>query len=281
MMSAKGRRIGIRNKNSVEEILWQHLSDLPYFRAMVRAVEDKFYQGLELPGPVLDMGCGDGHFASVAFDRPLEVGLDPWWEPLLEAKSRGAYQGYVCSDGARVPFEDGYFASVVSNSVLEHIPHIDAVVGEIARVIQPGGRFVFCVPNHRFPELLWGVQTFRGLGLKGAAAWYSNLFQRISRHQHCDSFPVWQDRLARFGFEIEKHWDYFPARDLHRMEIGHAFGLPALVSKKLTGRWVLARSRANLIIPWWLTRRVFRDPISEEGVYSFYITRRKKTLGAS
>ena len=52
MMSAKGRRIGIRNKNSVEEILWQHLSDLPYFRAMVRAVEDKFYQGLELPGPV-------------------------------------------------------------------------------------------------------------------------------------------------------------------------------------------------------------------------------------
>ncbi len=259
-----------------DQILWRHLSDLPYFRAMVRAVEDKFYQGLELPAPVLDMGCGDGHFASVAFNHPLDIGLDPWWQPLLEAKSRHAYQSYICSDGASVPFEDGRFASVVSNSVLEHIPHVDAVVAEIARVLRPGGRFVFCVPNHRFPELLLGTQTFHKLGLAGAARWYSNLFQRISRHQHCDSFPVWQERLARCGFEVEKHWDYFPASDLHRMEVGHAFGLPALVSKKLTGRWVLLRSRANLWIPWLIAKRVFFNPVSEEGVYSFYITRRSK-----
>ena len=74
------------NGTRSEEILWRHLRDLPYFRAMVRAVEDSFYQGLELPAPVLDLGCGDGHFASVAFDHPLDVGLDPWWGPLLEAR---------------------------------------------------------------------------------------------------------------------------------------------------------------------------------------------------
>jgi SAM-dependent methyltransferase len=273
-MSAQASKEKASKEKASEEILWRHLSDLPYFRAMVRAVEDKFYQGLELPGPVLDMGCGDGHFASVAFDRPLDVGLDPWWEPLLEAKSRGAYQSYVCSDGAQVPFEDGYFASVVSNSVLEHIPHVDEVVQEIGRVLRLGGRFVFCVPNHRFPDLLLGTQTFQGLRLKGAAGWYSNLFQRISRHQHCDSYPVWQVRLAKAGFEIEKHWDYFPARDLHRMEVGHALGLPNLVSKKLTGRWVPLRSRVGLVVPWLITRRVFRDPISNEGVYSFYITKK-------
>src|SRR5512141_2542755 len=120
-----------------EEILWRHLRDLPYFRAMVRAVEDSFYQGLELPGPVLDLGCGDGHFTSVAFDHPLDVGLDPWWEPLLEARSRSAYRMLVRSDGAKMPFEDGYFASVVSNSVLEHIPHLDQVLVEVSRVIRP------------------------------------------------------------------------------------------------------------------------------------------------
>lgn len=258
-----------------EQILWRHLADLPYFRAMVRAVEDKFYQGLELPGPVLDMGCGDGHFASVAFQQPLDVGLDPWWEPLKEAKARGAYRSYICSDGARVPFEDGYFSSAVSNSVLEHIPHVDAVVREVARVVRPGGRFVFCVPNHRFPQLLLGTQTFNQLGLKRAAGWYSRLFNRISRHQHCDSYPVWQERLAAAGFEIEQHWDYFPAGDLHRMEVGHAFGLPSLISKRLVGRWVLDRGRANLWIPWMIARRVFNNPISDEGVYSFYITRRQ------
>lgn len=262
------------NGTESEEILWRHLRDLPYFRAMVRAVEDRFYQGLELPGPVLDLGCGDGHFTSVAFDHPLDVGLDPWWDPLLEARTRNAYRMLVRSDGAKVPFSDGYFASVVSNSVLEHIPHIDAVLEEIARVTSPGGRFVFCVPNHRFPASLLGAQAFRGLRLKGAADWYTTFFQRISRHKHCDPFEVWKERMDRFGFTIEQHWDYFPANALHRMEVGHAFGVPALVSKKITGRWVLARGRANLWLPYRITRDVFRDPMSPEGVYSFYITRR-------
>lgn len=262
------------NNTASDEILWRHLRDLPYFRAMVRAVEDKFYQGLDLPGPVLDMGSGDGHFASVAFDHPLDVGLDPWWEPLYESKSRNAYKMLICSDGAKVPFADGYFASAVSNSVLEHIPHVDQVLEEIARVVRPGGRFVFCVPNHRFPQLLLGTQTFRSLKLSAAARWYTNLFQRISRHKHCDPYSVWAERLQRVGFEIEQHWDYFPAYALHRMEVGHALGLPNLISKKLTGKWVLTRSKASLWLPWRITRSVFENPVSDEGVYSFYITRR-------
>ncbi len=264
------------NASQSEEILWRHLRELPYFRAMVRAVEDRFYQGLELPSPVLDLGCGDGHFASVAFDHPLDVGLDPWWAPLLEARQRKAYRVLVRSDGAKAPFPDGYFASVVSNSVLEHIPHLDLVLEEVARVIRPGGRFVFCVPNHRFPQLLLGTQILRRLGLKGVAAWYSRLFNRISRHQHTDSYTVWKRRMDRFGFTIEKHWDYFPADALHRMEVGHAFGLPALLSKKLTGRWILSTSQANLWIPWQITRGVFLNPISQDGVYSFYITHRNR-----
>jgi len=259
-----------------EEILWRHLRDLPYFRAMVRAVEDRFYQGLDLPAPVLDLGCGDGHFASVAFDHPLDVGLDPWWEPLLEAKKHAAYRMLLRADGAQIPAPDGYFASVVSNSVLEHIPHLEATLQEVARVIQPGGRFVFCVPNHRFPELLLGTQTFRRLGLKGAAARYSRFFNRISRHKHTDSYTVWKRRMDRFGFTIERHWSYFPADALHRMEVGHAFGLPALLSKKLTGRWILATSQASLWLPWRITRGVFLNPLSPDGVYSFYITRRNK-----
>lgn len=258
-----------------DEILWRHLRDLPYFRAMVRAVEDRFYQGLELPGPVYDLGCGDGHFASRAFDRPLDVGLDPWWGPLLESKERKAYKMLVRSDGAKTPFADGYFASAVSNSVLEHIPHVDDVLFETARVVRPGGRFVFCVPNHRFPQLLLGTQTFRKIGLKGAAEWYTRFFQRISRHVHCDSFEVWKARMDKVGFEIEQHWDYFPAKALHRMEAGHAFGLPNLVSKKLTGRWVLAPGKVTLWLPYQITHEVFENPISPEGVYSFYITRRK------
>uniref|UniRef100_A0A7C4KJF6 Class I SAM-dependent methyltransferase n=1 Tax=Anaerolinea thermolimosa TaxID=229919 RepID=A0A7C4KJF6_9CHLR len=260
-----------------ETILWRHLKSLPYFRAMVRAIEDRFYQGLELPGPTLDLGSGDGHFASVAFSRPLDVGIDPWWGPLLESRHLGAYRLLVQADGGKMPFPDGYFGSVVSNSVLEHIPHVEQVLEEVARVVRPGGRFVFCVPNHRFPQLLLGRRVFSKLGWKAAAEGYSRLFNRISRHQHCDSPQVWQERLARVGFIIEKHWDYFDADALHRMEVGHALGIPALVSKKIFGRWVLAPAAWNLFLPYLIARKAFNSPITESGVYSFYIARRAVT----
>jgi hypothetical protein len=86
------------SQRSSRAILRRHLNALPYFRALVRAVEDRFYQDLVLPRPVIDIGCGDGHFASVAFTPPLEVGLDP--DPLLrEAARRGGYALVVQAEG--------------------------------------------------------------------------------------------------------------------------------------------------------------------------------------
>ena len=255
-----------------DEIIWRHVRDLPYFRAMVRACEDSFYQGLTLPSPVLDLGCGDAHFASVAFHHPIDIGLDPWSDPLREARNRNAYGMIIQSDGGRMPFTDRSIATVISNSVLEHIPHVDRVLEEVARVIQPGGRFVFCVPNHRFPQLLLGTQVFQSIGMQAASEAYTRLFQRISRHVHCDSPEVWKVRLSAVGFEIDDHWDYFNAQALHVMEAGHVFGAPALVSRKVTGRWILAKNHINLAIPFALAKKYMQQPISAEGVYSFYIS---------
>lgn len=261
-------------KPSNDDILWRHLGELPYFRAMVRAVEDSFYQGLPLPEPVLDLGSGDGQFARAAFRQPLAVGLDPWWPPLYESRGANAYHLLVQADGAKTPFAGGTFASVVSNSVLEHIPHVDAVVAEVARVLRPDGLFIFCVPNHRFPESLLGVEVFRKLGLAGLERWYRDLFQRISRHQHCDSLETWTARLSAAGFVTEAHWDYFNPAALHRLEAGHVFGLPALFWKKVAGRWVLVPTRSNLAGAHRLAVEVFRNPLAPDGVYSFYIARK-------
>ena len=52
----------------MKDFLFLQLRDLPYFRALLRSVESSFYQDLPLPAPVYDVGCGDGHFASLTFD---------------------------------------------------------------------------------------------------------------------------------------------------------------------------------------------------------------------
>lgn len=259
----------------LDDILWRHLSSLPYFRGFLRAVEDRFYQEIDLPNPILDLGSGDGHFASVAFSEKPDVGLDPWPAPMREARQRNAYRLLVLGEGAHIPFQQGFFAAVMSTSVLEHIPDIQPVIIEIARVLRPGGMFVFCVPNHRFPEALWGRQVLRRLGLRRLSEGYTRLFNRIARHAHTDPPEIWENRLDQAGLQVVDCWDYFPPKALHILEWGHPLGLPSLIYKKVFGRWVLVPKRWNLAIPWALTRKYLDDPRSDRGVCSFFIARRQ------
>ncbi|MFH2104540.1 MAG: class I SAM-dependent methyltransferase [Chloroflexota bacterium] len=250
----------------MKDHLFIQLRELPYFRALVRAVEAGFYQTLDLPAPVLDIGCGDGHFAGSTFDRRVDVGIDLWHGPIHEARKVGAYHHLVEADGAAAPFPDGYFASAFSNSVLEHIPHVEGVLADVARVLMPGARFIFCVPNQRyFSEL----SLSRLLGKK-----YIEWFRRISRVHHADRPDAWQERLERTGFRLEQWWHYFPPAAMRVLEWGHYFGLPSLVAKRLTGRWIIAPTRWNL----WLTERMIRryatpEPV-QDGTFTFYVARK-------
>jgi SAM-dependent methyltransferase len=230
----------------MKDFLKLHLRELPYFRSLMRAVEAKFYQQIDLPEPVLDLGCGDGHFASVAFNRKIFMGVDPAFASLREAHQYGGYHWLCQADGARMPFRDQAFASAVSNSVLEHIPAVEQVLEETKRVLREGATFVFCSPNQRFLQELSISGFFDRAQLGGLATVYRGFFNRISRHYHSDSPEVWGERLARAGFSLDRWWHYFPPDALHSMEWGHYLGVPSLFWRVTTGRWVLVPSDWNL-----------------------------------
>lgn len=259
-----------------KDFLFLHIRDLPYFRGFLRAVESRFYQDLDLPAPILDVGCGDGNFAALTFDQQIDVGLDPWHGPIHEAKQYGTYGLLVESYGDHAPFQDGYFASAFSNSVLEHIPNVDAVLKETARTLKPGAHFYFCVPNANFTKNLSVARFFDRIGLKSLANVYRKFFNFISRHQHCDDPDVWEKRLNEAGFEIERWWHYFSPSALATLEWGHYFGLPSLISKKIFGRWILAPYRWNLSLIYNWLHKVVQDPLHESGAYTFYVATRKK-----
>lgn len=266
----------------MDDLLWRHLRDLPAFRALLRAVEASFYADLPLRRPTLDVGCGDGHFAAAAFEGGLDAGFDPGWGSLAEARERRAYHVLAQAEGARMPYPDGCFAMVVSNSVLEHIPRVQPVLEEVARVLQPGGWFYFCVPGPGFLSFLSVGRALDRVGMHSLGEAYRRWFNRISRHHHCDGAAVWEQRLEAAGLRVERWWAYFPRRALTALEWGHYLGLPSLVCKKLVGRWVLWPSRANL----WLTERLVR-PLHQEslevcaedggGAYLFFVTQKRAT----
>ena len=258
-----------------KDFLWLHVRSLPYFRSLLRSVEARFYQDIQLPSPTLDLGCGDGHFASVAFNRQIEVGLDPWGKAIREAAGWGGYQSLVQANGSEIPFPDHYFASAMSNSVLEHISDLESVLRETHRVLKPDARFVFCVPNDRLEVELSIARFFDRMGLKKIAQLYREFFNRISRHHHRDSPVVWEDRLARNGFTVDEWWHYFSPRAAAVMEWGHYFGLPALVSRRLSGRWILVPAKWNLGLTYRLIKPYYEmNPLTDSGTYTFYITHR-------
>jgi SAM-dependent methyltransferase len=255
-----------------KDLVWAHLKDLPYFRAMLRSVEASYYQEYPLVKPVLDLGCGDGHFASRTFDHPLDCGLDPWTGPILRARETGAYDNLVQADGGKMPFPDCHFGSGLSNSVLEHIPDIDAVLAETGRVLQPGAPFVFSVPNPRYLSELSISGTLQGLGLKGLGKSYTDWFKQMSRVHHADWPEVWQTRLEKAGFQVDTWWHYFSPSALRAMEWGHYFGAPTLLSKALFHRWIVAPHRWNLALTERYVRR-YTDPNPvPDGTFTFYIT---------
>lgn len=258
-------------QNYHDDLLWRQLKTIPAFRALLRAVESRFYRQIDLPGPVLDVGCGDGHFAQMTFDKKLTVGIDPWWGPLNKAKRSEMYEAVLQGMGDKMPFPDASFSSAISNSVLEHIPDIQPVLNEISRVLKPGGKLVITMPSHLFTQNLRGAALLRPFGL---SAHYQKFFNLISRHAHTDSAEVWTARLAQAGFAVEQWQYYFSTGALRALEWGHVQGLPSAVMHSLTGRWILGPYASNL----WPTERwvrpFYEEPFPDEGAYVIFVARK-------
>jgi SAM-dependent methyltransferase len=258
-----------------KDYLHLNIKSLPYFRGLLRAVEARQYPKFHLTSPMLDLGCGDGHFAGIAFDRKVEVGIDPWTAPVIAAGKTGAYDMVVKGSGDRIPFPNEYFNSAFSNSVLEHIPDLEAVLVELGRVLKQNAIFVFCVPNHQFLGNLSISNWFDKIGFNGIANRYRSFFNRISRHHHCDSPEVWELRLKKAGFQIVRWWHYFSPEALRILEWGHYLGLPSWVSRQIFGKLIIVEDKWNLVITRKLIEQYYDEKVEQpNGSYSFYITRK-------
>ena len=98
---------------------------------------------------VLDVGTGEGQVARLALAGGAErvLGVDPTLAQVVEAARRGGGPSYARAGADRLPVASGSIDAVVACLVFEHIEAVDDAIAEVARVLAPGGRFLFFL-NH-------------------------------------------------------------------------------------------------------------------------------------
>lgn len=260
-----------------DDLLWENISELPYFRGFLRAIEGRFYQEQILDSPILDLGCGDGHFSARTFKRFPVLGIDSSIKELQKANRFQFFTNLICCRGGNLPFIQETYASVISNSVLEHISDVDSVIREAYRILKSDGKFFLTVPNNNFSEKLSIAVLFGRLGLPKISGFYQKWFNMISRHYHTDPCEMWEKRLINAGFKVIEKYNYFPPKYLTILEWGHYLGLPSLINKIVFGKWVLWPSPKNFLL-----RMIYSNlmnfyklnPISDNGAYSFIIAKK-------
>ena len=101
---------------------------------------------------VLDLGCAGGFMAEALADRGARVtGIDPAAEAIAAAQAHAVQMGhdirYDVGVGEALPYADGAFDAVGCVDVLEHVSDLGQVLAETARVLRPGGLFLFDTIN--------------------------------------------------------------------------------------------------------------------------------------
>lgn len=185
-------------------------SIIEHYRAMPvmawwRVPEILLVRRIPMAAPILDLGCGDRRMAEVIFGGSgrVLVGIDLSAKEARRARDRGIHRLVVRANlQHRLPLADGQFATVVSNSVFEHVAGIESVFAEIHRVLRPGGRLVFTVPSEHLNAMLrWPRRLERGFGARVTARWCHWWDGKLA-HVNLGGEPYWTRLLEGAGFRL-------------------------------------------------------------------------------
>jgi SAM-dependent methyltransferase len=200
------------------------LSDYWWYRVRTALLETILADFVPHDADVLDVGSADGpSVAWLAGRRKATVDIDP----------RGLTPGCgVCASAAALPFADESFDVVGAFDVIEHCDPESAVLGELARVLRPGGALLVSVPAYQ-----WAWSTHDDLnghhrrytrGRALAAVSRTGLVPLRATYAFTSTFPIFAtERLTRRVVRALTRADTAPA------DIARVPSLPTAVDRLL------------------------------------------------
>src|SRR5262245_27416976 len=122
---------------------------------------------LRLPADakILELGCGPAHMWRECSSR-IPTGWDITLSDLSSGMVDAAWRNLVVTgrafnfkeiDAQEIPFADEKFDAVIANHMLYHVPDRSKAIGEIKRVLRPGGHLIATTvgENHMKETMDW------------------------------------------------------------------------------------------------------------------------------
>jgi SAM-dependent methyltransferase len=187
-------------------------------------------------GPILDYGCGRGEIVSLLRKKGASAyGCDVYYDAAKRAPPDEIKQYVRPMRGHQIDFPDAFFDVVVNNQVIEHVPDLNLALGEISRVLKPGGLVLSLFPHkgvwreghcgipflHWFPKGTRGrihyARILRSIGLgathpipgTNAMQWSERFCEYLDSWTHYRTYTEIQSAFHRsFGelHHIESDW---------------------------------------------------------------------------
>jgi ubiquinone/menaquinone biosynthesis C-methylase UbiE len=198
-------------------------------------------------GKILEIGCSAGYFTHKLQGRADEVyGIDINREHIEQARQKYPDIHFHCADCETLPYDDATFDVVVMLEVYEHVADRQQLVGEIARVLRPGGMLILSTPHRGMFSFLDSFHLKLRLmrSFPRASDFLTRRVQRYQSTQYTDNLS-WHPHFSLAEVQ-QSLGDDFIIEKVHR---GGLLIFPTFaILRSLTVRMVKNRALFNALV---------------------------------
>ncbi|MBI2009909.1 MAG: class I SAM-dependent methyltransferase [Candidatus Chisholmbacteria bacterium] len=256
----------------------EYLNVAPFSHALWRSLEAqelaRVKRQYKYHRPILDLGCGFGEFAGVFFDSSIEVGVDISPTDLIHAAKVKKYHNLYVEDARKLSLPSQSFSTVISISVLEHIPQVHRAIKEVSRVLKKGGYFIVTMPLNKFYSHLLYPSLLEKIGARNLAHQYYRAVNKAFKHVNLWPEKKWVMLFKKTGFEIVESKLFISKPATRVFDLFLLTALPSQLSRWLFGTrsiWGL-RWKRQLLKP--LYQRLSQDK-SQTGCNLIIVAKKK------
>jgi ubiquinone/menaquinone biosynthesis C-methylase UbiE len=262
------------NTKSAEKYFRRYLAIAPLGLSLWRAVEAKHLSRVELPRPILDIGCGFGEFAEAFVDEePIDVGLDIDTKDLFNAARTKKYKNLVLADARQTPFADNTFGSIFSISTFEHIKRPEELLRESLRILKPGGKLFLTLETDEVDMNTFYRPFFARIGLKSFGEWATTRYNKLFNRHTLIPKKEWIKKVEKAGFVIETQKDIISPRITKLFDIFLITAWPSQLLYPFFGRRFVIRPKfaVDFLVKRYLS---YIDEEEKEGTNLLIVARK-------